>query len=50
LPEYLRSRLVELAKEPDSEVWMARVRARKAATGGPVDVERLPAHRDADRA
>jgi len=49
LQEYLRARLVELANTPDAEVWMARVRARKAATGGSIVVERVLAHRDADR-
>ena len=47
--EYLRARLIELANTPDAEVWMARVRARKAATGGSIIVERVLAHRDADR-
>lgn len=50
LQEYLRARLVELASTPDAEVWMARVRARKLATGGSVSVDRILAHRDADRA
>lgn len=49
LQEYLRARLVELASVPDAEVWMAQVRARKAATGGSVSVDRVLAHRDADR-
>ena len=49
LQEYLRARLVELADSPDAEVWLARVRARKAATGGSISTERLLAHRDADR-
>ena len=49
LQEYLRARLVELAGAPDAEVFMARVRARKAATGGAVSTERILAHRDADR-
>ncbi|HEY8719339.1 FitA-like ribbon-helix-helix domain-containing protein [Pengzhenrongella sp.] len=50
LQEYLRARLVELAGTPDAESWMAGVRARKASTGGAVDVDRVLAHRDADRA
>ena len=50
LQEYLRARMVELADTPDAEVWMARVRARKTATGGSISVERVLAHRDADRA
>jgi hypothetical protein len=49
LQEYLRARIIELASRPDAEVWVARVRARKAATGGSVTVERLLAARDADR-
>jgi len=49
LQEYLRARLVELANTPDAEVWMARVRARKRATGGSMIVDRVLADRDADR-
>lgn len=49
LQEYLRAKLVELSRTPDPEVWVARLRARKAATGGSIGVERLLAHRDADR-
>lgn len=49
LQEYLRAQLVQLADSPDSEVWLARVRARKVATGGSIGADRLLAHRDADR-
>lgn len=49
LQEYLRARLVELASGPDAEVWMAKVRARKTATGGSISVARVLAHREADR-
>ena len=49
LQEYLRTRIIELASRPDAEVWVARVRARKTATGGSINVERLLADRDADR-
>lgn len=49
LQEYLRAQLIDLASAPDVEVWMARVRARKLATGGSISVDRLLAHRDADR-
>ena len=49
LQEYLRARLVELASGPDAEVWMAKVRARKTATGGSISVGRVLAHREADR-
>lgn len=49
LQEYLRRRLIEFAEAPDAEAWMAGVRGRKAATGGTVPVDRILAHRDADR-
>ena len=49
LQEYLRARLVELADRPDPDVWLARLRERKRATGGSVDASRILAHRDADR-
>ena len=49
LQEYLRSRLVEMAARPDAEAWTAKVRARKAATAGGVDVDTILGHRDADR-
>jgi len=50
LQEYLRAQLVELAAAPDAAAWLARVRSRKATTGGVISVERILAHRDADRA
>jgi plasmid stability protein len=49
LQEYLRAHLIELAQAPDAEVWLARVRARKAATGGSIPMGRILADRDADR-
>ena len=49
LQEYLRARLVELAGAPEAEVWMAKVRARKTATGASITAEQVLAHRDADR-
>jgi antitoxin FitA len=49
LQEYLRARLVELASAPDAEAWMARVRARKMATGGSITIDQVLAQRDADR-
>ena len=49
LQEYLKLQLVELARRPDAEVWLARVKARKAATGGSLSVEAILAHREADR-
>jgi plasmid stability protein len=49
LQEYLRARLVELAASPDAEAFVARIRARKAATGRPLPAQRILAHRDAGR-
>ena len=50
LQEYLRSLLVDFADRPDAEAWVAKVRARKDATGSAISVEQVLAHRDADRA
>jgi plasmid stability protein len=49
LQEYLRARLVELAASPDAEALVARMRARKAATGTSLPAKRILAHRDAGR-
>jgi len=49
LQEYLRAKLVELARHPDAEALAARIRARKAASGSVVPADRIIAHRDADR-
>lgn len=49
LQEYLRAHLVDLARRPDPEVLMARVRARKKETGSQLSTEAILAHRDADR-
>ena len=49
LQEYLRAKLVELARQPDAEALVARIRARKAASGSAVPADRIIAHRDADR-
>jgi len=49
LQEYLRARLIELARQPDAETLVERIRARKAATGSALSAERILAHRDADR-
>ncbi len=49
LQEYLRARLIELARSPDAEVLIAKVRARKAATGGSLGAGRILNARDADR-
>jgi plasmid stability protein len=49
LQEYLRSRLVELAHQPDAEALVARIRSRKAATGSSLSADRILTHRDIDR-
>ena len=49
LQEYLRSRLVELARQPEAETLVARIRARKSATGSMLPPERILIHRDEDR-
>ena len=49
LQEYLRTRLIDMARVPDVEVWVSRVEARQAATGGSITVDEILAHRDADR-
>jgi antitoxin FitA len=49
LQEYLRSRLVELARQPEAEVLVERIRARKAATGSTLPAERILALQDEDR-
>lgn len=49
LQEYLRARLIELAASPDAETLVARIHARKAATGAPLSAKRILAHRDAGR-
>lgn len=49
LQEYLRTRLIELASGSDAEVVIARIRARKAATGGSMSTQQILGHRDSDR-
>jgi plasmid stability protein len=49
LQEYLRAQLVELARKPDADVWTARVRARKQASGSVLSADRILGYRDADR-
>lgn len=49
LQEYLRSQLIELARRPDAEVLLARVRDRKQRTGSRLSAESILSHRDADR-
>ena len=49
LQEYMRGELIRLAARPTVAELMARVEARKAATGTMLDVAQLLADRDADR-
>ncbi len=49
LQEYLRTQLIELARRPEPEVLIARVRARKKETGSQLASDAILAHRDADR-
>jgi len=49
LQEYLRSQLIELARRPDAEVLLARVRDRKQRTGSRLSAESILGYRNADR-
>jgi plasmid stability protein len=49
LQEYLRARLVELARQPEAETLVARIRARKSATGSSLAAEQILSHLDDDR-
>jgi antitoxin FitA len=49
LQEYLRSRLIELARQPEAETLLARIRARKSATGSMLPPEQILAHLHEDR-
>jgi antitoxin FitA len=49
LQEYVRSQLIELARRPDAEVLLARVRDRKQRIGRRLSSESILGHRDADR-
>lgn len=49
LQEYLRAKLMELARQPDAEALIARVRARKAASAPSLPRDRILAYRDEDR-
>lgn len=48
LQEYVRGHLIDWASRPDAEAWVAQVRARKTALGGPASIDVL-GERDADR-
>ena len=49
LQEYLRGKLIELARRPDPEVLLDRVRERKRRTGSRLSAEQIVDHRNADR-
>lgn len=49
LQEYLRAQLVELARRPDAEALLARVRERKQRTGSRLPAEAILDLRDTDR-
>lgn len=49
LQEYLRMQLVELARRPDAEALMSRVRERKQRTGSQLSAAEILTARDADR-
>jgi plasmid stability protein len=49
LQEYVRAQLIELARRPDAEALLSRVRDRKLRTGSRLSAETILAHRDADR-
>ncbi len=50
LQEYLRGQLIELARRPDPQAMVTRIRERKAQTGSRLSPEQILRHRDADRA
>lgn len=49
LQEYLRYRLIELARQPEAETLVQRIRARKAATASTLSAERILSHWDEGR-
>lgn len=49
LQEHLRAELIELARRPSTAMLMARVRARKDATGSRLPAASILGHRDRDR-
>lgn len=49
LQEYVRAQLIELARRPDPDVVLARIRDRKARTGSKLSRSRIIRHRDAER-
>jgi plasmid stability protein len=49
LQEYLRAELIELARRPEPEALISRIRERKERTRNRLTVESILTHRDADR-
>lgn len=49
LQEYLRTELIELARRPEAEALIARIRERKRDAVGDVSSEQILRHRDAGR-
>lgn len=49
LQEYLRLALLDLARRPEPEDLLDRVRRRKAALGATLTAQEILDHRDADR-
>ncbi len=49
LQEYLRLRLIEIARRPEPEDWLARIRERKAHTASSLSRASILSHREADR-
>ena len=49
LQEYLRGQMIELARKPDTESLMERIRARKARTGTKLSASRILEHRNDER-
>ena len=47
LQEYLRAQLIELARRPDAEALLGRIRERKAATGSKLASDAILAQTDA---
>jgi antitoxin FitA len=49
LQEYLRGQLIEIARRPDPEALLERIRERKEMTKSRLTRQRILSHRDADR-
>lgn len=49
LQEYVRAQLIELARRPDAEALLARIRDRKGRTGSRLSPEAILKHIDSDR-